>query len=184
MDVLVSIFSWLSQYIHPGSAVLIIVTFLVLYRFWLNPFLTQTIQATNDIQKVAATIADEKGNPILSYKALSDLKEQISLLRDDFDEHSNRADTHYSDLQHVASSEHWKTCDVSKCAHMQQIFNKLDKVTERFDQFDKRAEETRTNTYVSLQDIREGIKDLGKELADLAKSIISLLSNSLKDKEK
>ena len=63
---------------------------------------------------------------------------------------------------------------------MQQIFNKFDKATERFDAFDKRAEETRANTNLSLQDIREGQKDLGKELGDLAKLIINVLADNLK----
>lgn len=105
-----------------------------------------------------------------------------------FNEHAKLASEHYKDVERLAGDEHWKTCDVSKCVHMQQIFHKIDKIQERFDQFDQRANETRSNTNTSLEGLREGQKelgrDLGRELGDLAKSIISVLTEDLKRREK
>lgn len=180
MDILVALYGWLSQYIHPFSAIIALAAVFVLYKYWLKPFTALVSKTTLDLEKVSKTLADEKGNPIISFSLLADIKEQLALLRDDFEEHESKADSHYSDLQHVTSAEHWKTCDINKCVHMQQIFNKFDKATERFDAFDKRVEETRANTNLSLQDIREGQKDLGKELGDLAKLIINVLADNLK----
>lgn len=165
---------------HPAIAVVLVGAGIIIYRYVLKPFVTLVGKTTADLERVSKTLADEKGNPIISFSLLADVKQEIALLRDDFEEHATKADGHYSDLQHVSSSEHWKTCDINKCIHMQQIFNKFDKATERFDAFDKRAEETRANTNLSLQDIREGQKDLGKELGDLAKLIINVLADNLK----
>ena len=180
MDILIALYGWLSQFIHPLSALMVLAAIYVLYKYWLKPFTALVAKTTLDLEKVSKTLADDKGNPIISFSLLADLKEQIALLRDDFEEHSNKAIDHYTDLQHVSSAEHWKTCDINKCVHMQQIFNRFEKATERFDAFDKRAEETRTNTTLTLQDIREAIKDLGKELGDLAKLIINVLVENLK----
>lgn len=174
------IYNWLAQRFDPVVVVALMLAGWVVFRFWLKPLTTLIAKTTADLERVSKTLADDKGNPIISFSVLADVKEQVSLLRDDFEEHAEKADTHYSDLQHVASADHWKTCDINKCVHMQQIFNRFEKATERFDAFDKRAEETRTNTTLTLQDIREAIKDLGKELGDLAKLIINVLVENLK----
>lgn len=105
-----------------------------------------------------------------------------------FSKHAEQADKHYKDVERVASDEHWKNCDINKCIHFQQIFNKMDKIQERFDQFDQRANETRANTVTSLDGLREGQKelgrDLGRELGDLAKTIITVLAEDLKRRER
>lgn len=103
-----------------------------------------------------------------------------------FARHAEQADRHYKDVERLAGDEHWKNCDINKCVHFQQIFTKLDKVQERFDQFDRRAEETRSNTTISLEGLRDGQRDLGRdlgrELGDLAKTIINVLAEDLKRK--
>jgi hypothetical protein len=64
----------------------------------------------------------------------------------------------------------------------------MDKIGERLDQFDKRADETRQNTTTSLQALTDAQKELGRELGrelgDLAKTIINVLAEDLKRREK
>lgn len=179
MDAFLSVYNWLSQYVHPGTALSIIITFLVLYKYWLAPILTQTIKATADIQKVASTIADEKGNPILSYKALADLKEQIALLRDDFDEHSKNAEGHYDEVKRTGDLALWQKCDVGKCPNLGNITAKLDHVIHIFDTWDDKAEQSRQNAGATLDAISSQIRDCSNELKTLAKTVIEVLSNAV-----
>lgn len=99
-------------------------------------------------------------------------------------EHTQETKQHFKDSDKIASEEHWKNCSVSKCVHMQQFIHTLDRVNERFDQFDQRANETRANTATSLDGLREGQRDLakeiGRELSDLARQLISVLAENVK----
>jgi uncharacterized membrane-anchored protein YhcB (DUF1043 family) len=112
--------------------------------------------------------------------------ETLSDMRGEFDEHAKLANSHYKHIEILASEEHWKTCDINKCIHFQQIFNKIEKIQERFDQFDQRANETRTNTATSLDGLREGqrelAKEMGRELSDLAKQLITVLAENIRRK--
>lgn len=101
-------------------------------------------------------------------------------------DHVRRTEQHLIDTDKIASEEHWKNCTISKCVHMQQFIHTLEKVNERFDQFDQRANETRANTVTSLEGLREGQRDLareiGKELSDLAKQLINVLAENIRRK--
>lgn len=114
--------------------------------------------------------------------------ESVNSMREDITSHNHDSQIHFSDTKHLANLEKWQTCDIQHCVHLQQLFSRLDKLNERFDQFDKRADETRNNTSVSLQGInnaqKELGKDLGKELGDLAKMIMNLLVEDLRRRDK
>ena len=179
MDFLASIYSWLIQYVNPGTAIAMLVAALIAHKYWLGPLVKETIQATNDIQKVAATIADEKGNPILSYKALADLKEQISLLRDDFDEHAKSAVDHYDDVKRNGDLAMWQKCDVGKCPNLGNILAKLDHVIHIFDTWDEKADASRQATGATLETIATMIRDCSNDLKNFAKTVIEVLSNAV-----
>lgn len=179
MDFLASIYSWLTQFVNPGTAIAILIAAWVAHRFWLGPLVSQTIKATSDIQKVAATIADDKGNPILSYKALADLKEQISLLRDDFDEHTKSAESHYEDVKRSGDLAMWQKCDVGKCPNLGNILSKLDHVIHIFDTWDEKADASRQATGATLDSIASMIRDCSNDLKNFAKTVIEVLSNAV-----
>ena len=125
---------------------------LLLGGWWLN-------RVTNQINSMMSTI------------------ESLDTMRVNIDEHVKDANNHYKDVAHIASEEHWKNCDITKCIHLQQITNRLD-------QFDRRADETRQNTTISLQGLRNSqerlSKDMGKEVADLAKLLVNVLNENMK----
>ena len=110
----------------------------------------------------------------------------INDVKQSVDNHIRETDKHFKDSDKIASEEHWKNCSVSKCVHVQQFTHALNKVNERFDQFDRRADETRSNTVTSLEGLRDGQRDLareiGKELSDLAKQLISVLAENIRRK--
>jgi hypothetical protein len=139
-------------------------------------------QMRDTIAALGKAALTKDGAPVFDAKTLEELRVRVDAVRNEISAHNQRAETHYSDVEHIASTDHWKNCDISKCIHMQQIFHKLDKVSERFDQFDRRADDSRNTTVVSLESIKAGQKDLGRELGDLAKTILSVLAESLKNR--
>lgn len=164
--------TWLVQVL---ATIAIVILFMAIKRA--NKRLEWIIKT---VEHMGRATVDEQGNPLIKTDDLQSIRNKVDSLRSEFFEHANAAKTHYLDLEHVSSTDHWKTCDISKCIHLQQLFHRFDKLTERFDSFDKRAEETRNNTTMSLSDIRDDQKNLGRELADLARRIINVLSDNLK----
>ena len=121
-------------------------------------------------------------------KELIQTIETLDTMRSDLTGHINATINHLEDTKKLNSLEKWQTCDIQHCIHLQQLFNRMDKIGERLDQFDRRAEETRINTTTSLQALTDGQKELGRELGrelgDLAKTIINVLAEDLKRREK
>ena len=136
------------------------------------------------IESLGKAALTKDGEPIFDKAAIDNIRAQVESIRNELQAHNKRAEGHYVDLEHLANTETWKTCDINKCIHLQQIFHKFDKMLERFDSFDKRAEETRGNTSHSLQSLDQGQKELGKELGLLAQKILTVLADSLKSRGK
>lgn len=156
----------------------------VLFIFrYINQFSDQLKKMSDTVDIMGKAIVNEKGNPIATYDVLSSIKQELSLLRDDFEEHSTSAADHYKDVERIAGDEHWKNCSIDKCPLMSNIFVKLDKVLDRFDQFDKLAEDSRKNTSASLDSISKGMRDLSKELSSIAQTIVGVLSTLISKKE-
>jgi hypothetical protein len=141
-------------------------------------------KATADIQKVADTISDDKGNPILSYQALADLKEHLALLRDDFEEHSTGASEHYDEVKNLGKQEHWQNCPVNRCPNLGNIIGKLDHIIHIFDTWDSKAEDSRRSTGATLSDIQTQIRECSNSLNNLAKTFIDVLSNAVTGNKK
>lgn len=144
----------------------------------------------NELQLLVKTVnamgratIDEKGNPVVDVDILNDLKLQLLELKKECETYTKKANDHYVAVDHIASSEHWKNCDISKCIHLQSLFNKFDRIIERLDNFDKRADESRSSTITGLQSMHQAQKDLGVELGNLAKTIITVLSDILRDRK-
>ena len=114
--------------------------------------------------------------------------EALNVMRDSMADHVKATSAHFEDAKKLNSLDKWQTCDIQHCVHLQKVFHRMDKIGERLDQFDKRADETRQNTTTSLQALTDAQKELGRELGrelgDLAKTIINVLAEDLKRREK
>ena len=183
MDTLASLITYLWQALNPATAILTGAALVILF-YWGKGVTERMTKATLDIQKVASTIADDKGNPILSYQALSDIKEQLALLRDDFEEHANGATSHYADTSNLSKQEHWQNCPVNRCPNLPNITAKLDHIIHIFDTWDDKAEESRRNTGALLSEIQAMIRDCSNDLKNLAKTFIEVLSNAVSGNSK
>lgn len=142
----------------------------------------QTIVSTVDA--IGKAVITKEGIPAFDRRTFDEMKQQLDVVHKDFLDHKREAAEHYADVERLASDDMWKQCDVQKCGHLQSVGNKLERVLERFDTFDRRAEETRSNTLLTLQSLNQSLKELGFELSNIAKTIIQVLSDIIKERDK
>ena len=142
----------------------------------------QTIVSTVDA--IGKAVITREGTPAFDRRTFDEMKQQLENVHKDFLDHKHEAAEHYSDVERLANDDMWKRCDVQKCSHLQATENKLERVFERFDSFDRRADESRSSTSLSLQSLNQSQKDLGFELSNIAKTIIQVLSDIIKERDK
>ena len=136
------------------------------------------------IESIGKAVVTKDGDPVFNQKLFDELKKEIETIHKDFLSHKQEAASHYQDVNRLAGEDMWKHCDVQRCSHLQGIGNKLERIMERLDSFDRRADETRSGTLLTLQSLNQEQKDLGSELSRLAKSIIEVLSDIIKERDK
>lgn len=155
---------------------------LTLLRF--RSYGQQITDLTTTIQQLGRAALTKDGDPIFDVKVLIELRQQLETIRLEFVEHQKAATTHYADVEHLATQDKYINCDISRCVHLQNVFNRIDRVVERLDQFDRRADDSRASTTVSLQAIGVAQKELGRELGELAKTIITVLGDIIRDRDR
>lgn len=143
--------------------------------------LEDVVRTVEQLGKAAFT---KDGDPVLDVKLLTDLRQQLEVIRIEFAEYQKTASKHYSDIEHQASQDKWIDCDITRCVHLQGIFSRIDRVVERLDQFDRRADDSRAQTSTSLMAISQAQKDLGRELGELAKTIITVLGDIIRERDR
>lgn len=136
------------------------------------------------VDSIGKAVVTKDGNPVFDQRIFDDVKKELENIHKDFLSHKQEAIEHYQDVNKLAGEDMWKHCDVQRCSHLQTVGNKLERLMERFDSFDRRADESRSTTILTLQSLNQGQKELGSELSTLAKSIIHVLSDIIKEREK
>ena len=131
------------------------------------------------IKLLDAAILNEKGNPLAQYSALVAINDEIEELRKDTEKHIAQAERHYQTLEDINAEEKYKNCNIDKCVHLQRIINAINGVLMRFDQFDDKANEARSATGNSLDDIREEMKGLSDTVSTQTKEMIHVLTEVL-----
>ena len=58
---------------------------------------------------------------LLQEKVIRDVSESLTRLSETLDELHEKANVHYSDVQRLASDEHWKNCQVDKCPNLPNL---------------------------------------------------------------
>lgn len=136
------------------------------------------------IKALGAAQLDEKGKPLLDHNSLSEIKTHLTEIRNQVNDHSLRSLQHFADTERAASEDKFRNCDVQKCVQIKDIAHEIERVQDRFNQFDQRADESRSSTTVSLNSLHQTIQSIESKLSDLAKTIITVLDNNLRDRSR
>jgi hypothetical protein len=150
----------------------------------IKAFQKQLDEVVKTVILIGEATLDDKGRPLMDYKSIDGLKQAVIDVKHTIDEHSTKTLRHFDDVARVADEDKFKNCDVQKCIQISNLNHSFDRVLDRFDQFDKRAADSRNQTNLSLQSIQQGQKDLGVELGNLAKTIISVLTDLIKERSR
>ena len=150
----------------------------------LKAFSVQLEELFSVIRQIGQATLDDKGKPLLDYHTIDETRRLIAETRDDLTDHSIRSLKHFDDIARVADEDKYRNCDIQRCVHFQSVIHKIERILDRFDQFDRRAEENRTTTSTSLLTIQQGQKDLGSELGNLAKTMITVLTDFIRERSR
>lgn len=145
-------------------------------------FQKQLDQVIKTVMLIGAATLDENGRPLIDPQVFGEMKKTVEDVKGFIQEHSIQSIRHFDDSARAASEDKFKNCDVQKCVHIKEISHQISRIHDRFDQFDRRAEDSRGQTSASLQTISQGQKDLGAELGSLAKTIITVLSDIIRER--
>lgn len=134
---------------------------------------------SEDVSTLRSLLKHEsgQGDPLLHYSMLQEINKEMRELREDAEKHHSDAQKCHDNIARAADAAKFQDCDVNKCLHISRILS-------RFDDFDKRADESRGSTLNTLDSINLRITELGKENGDMARSIISVLSDFVMNKKK
>jgi hypothetical protein len=116
------------------------------------------------IDHICVAISNDNGDPVVHHLLLMEIQKALTLLTRECESHINEAGKHYSDVERLASEEHWKNCDVSRCPNLQNILLALQGMVNNFSSFEDQAKESRNNTTTSLETIRCQISDLTRDI--------------------
>lgn len=150
----------------------------------IKSFSSQLEDVVKTVEQLGKAALTKDGDPVLDVKILTDLRQQLETIRNEFAEYQKTANKHYIDIEHQSQQDKWIDCDITRCVHLQGIFSRIDRVVERLDQFDRRADDSRAQTTTSLQAISVAQKELGRELGELAKTIITVLGDIIRERDR
>ena len=147
--------------------------------------LAQDIHAmASQVSKMEGSLSHRDGDPITHYTILREIESELQELRQDAEAHATDASKHYEDVIRLNSGEVYNHCNIDKCPHLTTVISNIRAVGALFEQFNVRAEESRTATGTNLKEIREQMQILAAEVSGQSKQVVTLLSNVLVGRKK
>lgn len=133
----------------------------------------------SQVAKMEASVAHEKGSPIIHYDILREIENELQELRQDSEIHAANASKHYEDVIRLNSQEAYSRCNIDKCPHLITIRNQIKDVGSLFAEFNLKAEESRNASGASLRDIQTQMNTLAAEVSAQSKQVVQLLGDVL-----
>lgn len=184
MEIFVTLKQIFSDYGILGILIFALATYGVWKIYRDSKTITDKVESiSSDVALLRTAISHEKGDPVLHYSMLKEISDELTELRQDSEKHYSAAQKCHDDIARQADSNKYQTCDVNKCIHLTKVNNDLSRILDRFDDFDKRADESRSSTLNTLDSINLKIIELGRESGDMARSIIDVLRDFLTNKK-
>lgn len=178
---------WLKEYGILGSLIAaILVGFYKIFGGYLKGIQEDVGDATAKVNSLYTALSNTKGEPIVQHDLLVNMINEIKSMKEKLEAHNIGAEHHYDDIRRLTDEEQWKHCDIEKCPYISKLSQNLKDIEARFSEFEIKAEQSRNATGVSLESVNQSVqqtgKDLGKEIGDLAKMLITVLSDSLRNR--
>ena len=177
------VWNWIQSQLSSLIPLLAIVG---LYLLWRNieHMTTELKRITTTIDSLGNRLLSDKNDPNVAFSFLSDIKDIVAAIREDLEDHNSEAHNHYSDVKRMSDEEPWKHCSIEKCPHLPKILDKIERVIEKFNQFDIDAERSRQATGTTLTQLDSHVGKVHTEFNNLARTIIDVLKGQQDEKKK
>lgn len=169
-----------------SSSLITLLAIIGLYLLWrhVENSASEIKRTTATIDSLGQKLLSEKNDPSVSFSFLSDIKDIVAEIREDLEDHNVEAHNHYTDVKRLSDEEPWKHCSIEKCPHLPKILDKIERVIEKFNQFDIDAERSRQATRTTLTQLDSHVGKVHTEFNNLARTIIDVLKGQQDEKKK
>ena len=145
-------------------------------KFFMN--LHSDIKAiTLATKQMGEKIGHKDGDPVAHFVVLRQIEAELREFRQDMEKHVSEAGSHYEDVKRLNDDEIWTRCPLDKCPNMGRFTSVLQSLVEKFENFDKKAQESRAATGNSLEGINAQMQQVGKEIGDTFKVLLQTMTD-------
>ncbi len=182
-DQLVGLGKFYTEYQAFATFVLLLACLAIVFAvLWFRSFSARLKHAIEQIEAVAQTHSDEKGNIVVShYAAYSSMREILIEIKTLLECFVDDAKGHYQDVARLTDEEHWKNCPVDKCPHLPKSFasilEKIQSFVARFETYEILSTESRNRTNEVLDKQAEELQNLAREIIATLRSFRDERSN-------
>jgi hypothetical protein len=149
--------------------------------------ITKRVAVLDDlIVRIVRILDADHGKPELHLQILQSINTELDGLEDRIIAHFGNCSENFENIDkmtdRVLNKTQYESCNAKYCPTMIEVVNMLDGLREKFSAFDKTVDSSRENTGITLNRISDQIADLKAEINTIMKSVVAVLSESLRDK--
>jgi hypothetical protein len=131
------------------------------------------------INNLGKALTNDKGEPISQVDHFNQVTKFLEEIKKIELYHHEEAKKHYKDTEIIADENKVKNCDAQNCPYLLKMVAEVKNFTTRFNEFEKKAHDSRTTSGASLEDIRQQMQLLASEVSQQSKQMVNVLTDIL-----
>jgi hypothetical protein len=138
------------------------------------------VETSSDIiNGLRKSLTNDKGEPISQIEQFKQVSELLKDIKNLELFNQELAKKHYRDTEIIADENKVKHCDAQNCPYLLKMVAEVKNFTTRFDEFEKKASDSRMISGASLEDIRQQMQLLASEVSQQSKQMVNVLTDIL-----
>lgn len=138
------------------------------------------IETSSDvITTLGKSLTNDKGEPVKHVDNFLTIIKKLDEIREFELSQNEKSNKHSDKLDSLVENFKNKSCKVEDCPYFGKLVTELRSLVEKFDQFERRANESRNLTGNSLDEMRNQMQVLASEISQQSKQMVSVLTDLL-----
>lgn len=138
------------------------------------------IETSSDvIVTLGKSLTNDKGEPVKHVDNFITIIKKLDEIKDFELSQNEKSNRHSDKLDSIAENVKNKTCKVEDCPYFGKLVLELKSLVEKFNEFERRANESRSLTGNSLDDMRNQMQVLASEISQQSKQMVNVLTDLL-----
>lgn len=166
-----------------GAVALILGTIVVIGLYYfiklIKVIINKVESSAEVINSLGKSLTNDRGEPISQIEHFNQVTKFLEDLRKGESEHYEEAKKHYKHTEIIADENKVKNCDAQNCPYLLKMVAEVKNFTTRFDEFEKKASDSRLISGSSLEDIRQQMQILASEVSQQSKQMVNVLTDIL-----